>query len=141
MAKEHIMAKELINREIYDYYRAHRTKVAKGIDQYKLWVKAVNGLMMTLKELVITNENGVYIEGFGYIRAEKTGHSKKRVSILRKKDRPFHTIKFTPFDLRMERYNFTTGRIHYDLNSDLEYKEKLEAIKHTIDLKKNRWIK
>ena len=135
------MAKELIDRDMYDYYRANRKKTAKGIDQYKLWVKAINGLLICLKDLVTSNDNGVHIENFGYIRAEKKLFYRKRVSILRRETKIRHTIKFTPFDPRMSRYKFTIGRSVYVLKLDLDYKEKLDAIIHTLSLKRNTWKK
>lgn len=135
------MAKNIIDRDMYDYYRANRKKQALGIDQYKLWVKAINGLLMTLKQMVIENENGVYIEKFGYLRADKRLTYKVRVSILRKVDKNRNTVKFTPFEERVKRYKFTLGTMIYLLDPDKEYESKLDAIEHTINLKDNKWIR
>jgi len=82
--REIIHAKQLIDRDMYEYYRKNRKKTAKGIDQYKLWVKAINGFLITMKRLLIENENGVYLEGFGYFYIEKKCERKRRISLLKK---------------------------------------------------------
>jgi len=58
--------KEIVNRDAYDYYRKNRKKVAKGIDQYNYFVKAINGIFETAKKMLIESKGGIYIEGFGY---------------------------------------------------------------------------
>ena len=103
---EVIDKKNLVDREMYDYYRANRRKVAKGIDQYKLWVKAVHGLMIVLKELVAENENGVYLEGFGYLHIDSSKKMTKRISLLRKKTVDIKKVNFI-FDSEKLNKKFT----------------------------------
>jgi hypothetical protein len=125
---------------MYDYYRNNRKKVAKEIDQYKLWVKAVNGLLCCLKEMVIENENGVYIEGFGYIFAEEVSTYKRRISILKKEEKIRHKIRFISDNkLIKKRYKFSVGRVHHILDSKLKYENKLEVILYKINLNKTKW--
>lgn len=138
--KELNTSKELINREMYDYYRQNRKKVAKGIDQYKLWVKAMNGMLACLKHLICENENGVYIEGFGYFRAEKSTTYRKRVSILKKEERDRYKIKFTADNINIRnRFRFIIGRCHYILDTSKNYENKIDTIMYKINLKKTKW--
>jgi len=125
---------------MYDYYRANRKKVAKEIDQYKLWVKAINGMLIELKQMVIECENGVYIEGFGYVRAEFSHKCKKRISILKKEDKDRHVVKFTSDNERIkDKFRFTRGGIAYILDNTLNYENKIDTILYKINLKKTRW--
>jgi hypothetical protein len=138
--KEFNTAKELIDRDMYDYYRKNRKKVAKEIDQYKLWVKAVNGILCCLKELVRESENGVYIEGFGYIFAEDNIRYRHRISILKKEEKIRHKIRFIPDNRRIKkRYKFTVGRVVHILNLKLKYENKLDAILYKINLNRTKW--
>ena len=57
---------KLICREFYDFYRKHRRKVAKGIDQYKLFEKAIAGLTTAIRNTAEQTEGGVDIKGFAY---------------------------------------------------------------------------
>ena len=74
----------LICREFYDYYRTHRRKVAKGIDQYMLFEKAVSGLLRLLRRLAVDTEGGIYIKGLGYFC-----HVKNYKKIKNRKGRNF----------------------------------------------------
>lgn len=133
-------SKEIIDRDMYDFYRQKRKKVAKEIDQYKLWVKAVHGILRTLKELAVENENGVYLEGFGYLYVEKYSEYKKRISILKKEKKDRYKVRFELEDEKLnEKYSFTPDNIKYWINSDKEYKPNLEAIKYILNVKKLKW--
>lgn len=133
-------SKEIIGREMYDFYRQKRRKVAKEIDQYKLWVKAVHGILRTLKEMVVENENGVYLEGFGYFYIEPYLKYRHRVSILKKEIKNRHKIKFELDDDKLnQKYLFTTDRINYLIDDKKEYVPNLEAIKYLINVKRLKW--
>lgn len=56
----------LICREFYEYYKSKRKKVAKEIDQYKLFEKAVKGIIRVIKEVVAESTGGLHIKGLGY---------------------------------------------------------------------------
>ncbi len=56
----------LFDREVYDFYRQHRHKTAEGINEYRLYKKAVSGLIMEMIEMMYESEAGVYISGLGY---------------------------------------------------------------------------
>lgn len=57
---------EITDRKVYDFYRQNRKKVAKGLNQYNLWVKAINGLFLTIRDMAVQSEGGVHVEGLGY---------------------------------------------------------------------------
>lgn len=133
-------SKEIIGREMYDFYRQKRRKVAKEIDQYKLWVKAVHGILRVLKEMVVENENGVYLEGFGYFYVEQHLDYKHRVSLLKKEIKTRHKIRFELEDEKLnQKYSFTIDNINYLVDPKKEYEPNLEAIKYLINVKKLRW--
>ncbi len=56
----------LTSREAYDFYREKRKKVAPGINEYNLYKKAVEGLFIVVKDMMVESEGGVYIDGLGY---------------------------------------------------------------------------
>jgi hypothetical protein len=131
---------EIIDREMYDYYRQKRKKVAKEIDQYKLWLKAVHGILRTLKEMVAENENGVYLEGFGYIYIEKFSEYKKRISILKKEIKIRNKVRFELDDENLrEKFSFTPDNIRYWVDNTKDYEPNLEAVKYLINVKKLKW--
>lgn len=85
---------DLMCREFYEYYRTHRKKVVEPIDQYKLFVKAVGGLMMTLKKQIRETEGGVYIKGLGYFcHVKNTEKRRKAVGKAEKERSYFDRIK------------------------------------------------
>lgn len=138
--REILNAKQLIDRDMYDYYRDNRKKVAKGIDQYKLWVKAMNGFLETMKRMLIQNENGIYLEGFGYFYIEKKYQRKKRISLLRKEIKSIHRVCFKFEDESLnERFVFSTKKSTYVLDNTKNYEPKLEEIKYIIQVKKLKW--
>lgn len=81
----------ITEREVYDFYRENRKKVAPAINQYNYYVKAVEGMMSILGEMIAQSEGGIYIEGLGYFACLKTerNYTKKRKSLLAKR------LKFT----------------------------------------------
>lgn len=133
-------AKEFIDREMYDYYRQNRRKVAKGIDQYMLWRKAIAGMIIVINDLIEDNENGLYIEGFGYFCAKKRALRKKRISIVKKIEETTYylSLEFENNDLN-RRYKFRRhGNIFF---KKIDYQPKFEAVKYEVDIKKKFKIK
>ncbi len=57
----------LTSREAYDFYRERRNKCVAGINEYNLYKKAIEGLFIVLKDMMVESEGGVYIEGLGYL--------------------------------------------------------------------------
>lgn len=86
-------------REAYDYYRDNRRVMAKGIDQYNYWVKAINGIFELLKKMILETQGGVYIEGFGYFchirNPEKKVRKRKLKNSLIRTAKP--TKKYIPY--------------------------------------------
>lgn len=64
--KHFIKYQDLTSRDCYDFYRSWRRRKPKEIDQYRLFVKCVNGLTMLLAKMMEESEGGVYIQGLGY---------------------------------------------------------------------------
>jgi hypothetical protein len=57
----------LTSREAYDFYRLKRKKVAIGINDYNLYKKAIEGLFIVIKDMMVESEGGVYVDGLGYL--------------------------------------------------------------------------
>ena len=70
---------DLTDRVVYDFYRQNRREVAKGINQYNYFSKAVEGLLFVLQGMIAESEGGVYIEGLGYFACVKN-KSKRKLS-------------------------------------------------------------
>lgn len=66
MAKSFIKETSLLDREVYEFYKENRKKVANGLNDYNLFKKAVSGLMLVIRDMMVQGQGGVYIEGLGY---------------------------------------------------------------------------
>lgn len=75
----------LKDKEFYEYYKKNRKKVSKGVERYGDWTRAVARIMLSIRELIIKTEGGVYIENLGYFAVfrthKKTSKKKKNGNI------------------------------------------------------------
>lgn len=62
----------LKDREFYEYYKKNRKSVSKGVERYADWSRAVARLMLSIKDLMIETEGGVFVEKLGYFAIFKT---------------------------------------------------------------------
>ena len=92
---------QVINRDSYNLYKQKRRKVAKEIDQYKLFEKAISGILSCLMQMIRESENGVYIKGLGYFfhnKSDKKVKGKKETFFKRIKKRYIYQADFYPDD-------------------------------------------
>lgn len=121
----------MVDREMYDYYRKNRRTVSKGLNQFMLWEKAIKGVMKLMKKHLIKNEEGIYIEGFGYFYFAPTLERRKRVSLLKYKMRTGRRVRCILEDNRLkDKYIFNTGNITIHPDTSVEYKENYDYIKY-----------
>ena len=122
------------SREAYDLYRTRRRSVAKEIDQYKLFVKAVNGMISYLFTLVKEAESGVYIKGIGYFFHNKSKNKvrgKNEPLMKRIKRRYIYYVDFYP-DPGLEDFYFD---FTYDCNyPKKEYSVYFNVIESVLEL-------
>ena len=74
----------LLDREAYDFYRKNRTSVAKGINDFNLYKKAVSGLCLVIRDMMYQSVGGVSIDYFGYlcfVMTEKRVRNRKVKSV------------------------------------------------------------
>jgi hypothetical protein len=106
----------LTSREAYDYYRANRKKTAVGINEYRLYVKAINGLFAELGRMIAAAQGGVYIEELGYFChvVEPTKRVKKGVkkTLLSKYNKHHHYFPYFFPDKDFK--DFTMSGAFYD---------------------------
>jgi len=132
----------IVGRELYDHYRATRSKVAKGANQYNLFSKAVIGMMSDIVDLILENDNGLYLEDFGYFTFEKNGTVvKRRVSILKKEEIEYNSLRFEFLDEELnEKYVFSTPTDKLAKSKkNKNYAYKKDAIEHQLKNSKRRW--
>lgn len=90
----------IANRDFYNLYKEKRRKTAREIDQYKLFVKAVNGLILTMKDIIEESEGGLYIQGIGYFCHKKSKTKQKLrgvATFFKKQKRKYkYTLTFFP---------------------------------------------
>lgn len=88
----------LISRECYDFYRANRRSCPKAINQYNLFVKAVEGLFNVMQEMMTDSEGGIYIQDVGYWAnvKVKAPYKKGKSLLLRAKQQYYHVPYFFP---------------------------------------------
>lgn len=125
---------KLICREFYDYYRQHRKKVAKGIDQYKLFEKAVAGLTTAIRNVAEQTEGGIHIKGFAYFchvkeTNKRTNGFEKSFFKRRIKNYSYHYWMFP--EKCLEGWYIHLGEINN--RTKREYKLQFEAIKSHYD--------
>jgi len=72
----------IVTRDLYELYKKKRKKVAKEIDQYKLFEKVVRSLLLLIGRSVISEEGGVYIKDIGYFCAVKDIKNNKKITIV-----------------------------------------------------------
>lgn len=91
--------KDLSSRESYEYYKQHRKKVCKGIDQYNNFERAVNAIFKLIKKTLLENEQGVCIKDLGYFCMLRTKERKKIYAPYMKSILKQHTLryKYKPF--------------------------------------------
>ncbi len=122
---------QVTNRDSYDLYRKKRRKVAKEIDQYKLYVKAVNGLLSCLLEMVKEAESGVYIKGLGYFFHNKSDKLKKGIHgsfFTRMKKRYTYSMDFYPDNELSDWYITFTSDVNYKKKEYTVYFDTVDSI-------------
>ncbi len=67
----------LMSRDFYDFYRKERNHMALAIDQYNYFVKAVNGILLTIIKTAVHTRGGVHIKGMGYFCHVRTKIKRK----------------------------------------------------------------
>ena len=90
--KDFLEKERLINREFYEFYKTNRKSVAKEIDQYNYFVKAIGGILQLIKKEAYEREFGVYIENFGhfcFIRGKNPKRNPLEKSPLKKSKKIF----------------------------------------------------
>jgi len=107
---------QVINRDFYNLYRENRRKTAKEIDQYKLFVKAVNGLLLTMRDIIEESEGGLYIQGIGYFCHEKSKRKQKSrgaaTFFKRQKKKYKYKLAFFP-DKQLKDWHITYNSLLY----------------------------
>jgi hypothetical protein len=132
---------QLVTRELYDHYRKTRRKVAKEIDQYKLFEKAVKGLLSQIHRMVEEAPGGLYLKDFGYIyvttktirKKEKNGILKKSVTIKKINTELFskNAVKWNYIYYSAIRRKNNDPSIEYKyMREDIEYVKAIENAKY-----------
>lgn len=91
-----IKYQDISSRESYEYYKKNRKSVAKGINQYNLFRKRVEGLFNLIANKLTETEHGICIRDLGYFCILRTEHKVKKdvpiyhKSILRSKRRDYN---------------------------------------------------
>lgn len=121
----------ITTREAYDFYREHRHKVAKSIDQYNYFVKAVEGLFTVIHNMLVDSQGGVYMPGFGYfayVRFPKKMKVRTKSLIKHRKEKYFPYFfpdkalkKWTmdrAFKIQVRKHSYAQNiekKLHFDL--------------------------
>jgi hypothetical protein len=125
---------QVINRDLYELYKQKRKKVAKEIDQYKLFEKVVSGIFSCLMQMIKDSENGVYIKGLGYFfhnKSDKKVKGKREPFIKRIKKRYVYHADFYPDDSLEGWYITYTNNTNYNKK---EYSVYFDVVKSMMEL-------
>lgn len=135
--KDFLEKERLINREFYEFYRTNRKSVAKEIDQYNYFVKAVGGILMLIKKEMYDREFGVYIENFGHFCYIKSKTAKKRPlekSPLKKSKKVYKWMYwFIPEDEALKDWYYNT---ECTITKPKKHTIDLEAIRLLLEVEK-----
>jgi hypothetical protein len=105
---------QLINRDFYNLYRERRRTTAREIDQYKLFEKAVNGLLITMRNIIEESEGGLYIQGIGYFCHKKSDTKSKAtgsVSFFKRQNKKYkYSLTFFP-DKQLKDWHITYNKV------------------------------
>ena len=142
----------IVDRRGYNVYRQVRKKISKIIDQFNYHVKALNSYILEIRQLLIDNENGVYLDGIGYFclqsgykrmrrRGSLFSREVKKTRIFFKPDEDFKDWKIysTPFaSLRDDAHEANkTYEPNLELLSDVIFQEKyITLLERDIRLKR-----
>lgn len=119
----------LTDRDAYEYYKKHRRKKSKGIDEYGKYKRLVGRVFKEIRKGLREDSEGVYINRIGYFCPVKVRSIKKKNSLLLKRD--IYKLFFFPDEhfknLTIEdAYNST---INFELNSTkLKYKPNFKLV-------------
>jgi|TARA_R110000782_G_scaffold13491_1_gene39796 hypothetical protein len=140
MSREISNAEDLIDRDMYEFYKENRRTTAKGFNQYKFWRKGIKGLISIIKKGIIENENGVYLEDFGYFYMATYTEYMKRVSVLKKELKKEYTPSFIFEDIKLQNLlKYTSASIQINPKKGKEYYENLDTIRYKEQNKKSKW--
>lgn len=121
---------KVTNRDFYNLYKKERRTTAREIDQYKLFVKAVNGLLITMRDIIEESEGGLYIQGLGYFCHKKTDtkvRARGHTSFFKRQKKEYNYILTFFSDNQLKDWHITYNKyiskrekrdtyyIHFDL--------------------------
>lgn len=66
------------NTEFHEFYKQHRKKVYYRLNRKRQVMASVNGILLTLKNMIVEYKGGVFIEGFGYFFFLKNPHQTRK---------------------------------------------------------------
>lgn len=97
------------SKEAYEYFKKNRKFTIKAIDQYNYYRKAIEGIFMTLTDMIEDSQGGVYLEGIGYFcfviyptKMKKKGKRLENESLFKRvKKENTYFLYFFP-DMEME---------------------------------------
>lgn len=82
MAKKQEYLENINTREFYEFYKKHRRKPSKKIDQYNYFKKAINGLLMEVRRCLDGTEHGVHLKGLGVLYKRPFGEFYKKLTMF-----------------------------------------------------------
>ena len=143
------MDSSIMDREVYEFYRENRKKVAKGINDFNLFKKAVGGYFSLVKQVMEESEGGVYLNNIGYfcyvISTKKKKPTRSNITsiILRNTKRyiyfPFIFTDFGDFSFREAPQLYPAYKKKYKLYFDLiEINREISLTANRINYKKRQ---
>lgn len=82
MAKKVEYLEDINTREFYEFYKKVRRKPSKKIDQYNYFKKAINGMLMEIRDCLEETEHGVHLRGLGVLYKKPFGEMYKKLSLF-----------------------------------------------------------
>ena len=76
--------KSLMDRDVYDDFREKRVNRNGGIDRHRLFKRLINVIFLNIRDAMIEDEEGCYIQGLGYFCFITERFQRKQKSIFLK---------------------------------------------------------
>ena len=112
------------NAEFHEFYKEHRKKVYYRLNRKRQVMASVNGILLTLKNMMVEYRGGVYLEGFGYFFFLRNTHKTKptRAKTLLGKFKKYYN--FFPYFLPDSNFKGWTFSEMFELhNHDRNYRD------------------
>jgi len=137
MIKKKEYLEDIQTREFYDFYRKIRRKNSKKIDQFNYFVKAINGMLKEINNLMNETDHGLHLKGLGVLYKKPFGEYYKKLTLFTHRKVSRKRVNFyLEDDYLRNRYIITNTRPAIKKEDDVRQDKATAVILHRKLIKK-----